>query len=78
MGKLEEALENTGEGGGEGSGGGGLGGMVGSGGVELQEGDRGASPEDQIAGEGTLPEGEGGDSQRPMPTSPQGSDAIPE
>lgn len=79
MGKLEDALENAGEGGGEGAGGGGtLGGMVDSGGVELQEGERGASPEDQIAGEGTLPEGEGGDAQREMPTSPEGADAIPE
>jgi hypothetical protein len=77
MGKLEDALENAGEGGGEG-GGGGLGGMVGSGGVELQEGERGASPEDQIAGEGTLPDDEGGSSERAMPTSPEGADAIPE
>ena len=78
MGKLEEALENADEGGAQGSGGGGLGGMVGSGGVELQEDNAGTSAKDQVAGEGTLPEGEGGEAQRDMPTSPEAKDAIPE
>ncbi|MGH2688430.1 MAG: hypothetical protein ACRDKW_06445 [Actinomycetota bacterium] len=68
MGRLEEALEEAAAGG---STSGGLGAATGSGGVRLQQGNSGSSPEEQIAGEGTLSErsSESGGSGS-MPTSP--------
>lgn len=73
-GPLEEALQDAG--GGTGGGGGGLGAAVSGGGVQLQSGRRGASPEEQIAGEGTLPDEGGRERSRSMPTSPEGAGDI--
>jgi len=66
MGKLEDALEKAGQG----SGGarGGLGGAMRQG-VVLQEGNRGATAEEQIAGQGRVPDQEeSGQEGRTMPT----------
>ncbi len=74
MGKLEDALEESG---GQSSGSGGLGAATGSGGVQLQEENPGTSAEEQIAGEGTLTErssGSGGSGS--MPTSPDRTAGI--
>jgi hypothetical protein len=68
MGKLDDALEEAGqEKGGTASGG--LGAAVTQGGVDLQEDNPGATAEEQIAGEGTLPDqGASGQEGRTMPT----------
>ena len=67
MGKLEDALADAGQESGE-TAGGGLG-TGNQGGAELQKGDSGATAEEQIAGQGTLPDQEGsGQERRTMPT----------
>jgi hypothetical protein len=74
MGRLEEALEKSTSGD---SGTGGLGAAAGPGGVRLQQGQPGSSAEEQIAGEGTLPdEGSKGGGSGSMPTSPDRTAGI--
>lgn len=75
MGRLEEALEEAASGGQPGQGG--LGAATASGGVRLQEGQPGQSPEEQIAGEGTVSgEASEGGASRSMPTSPDRTAGI--
>jgi hypothetical protein len=71
MGKLEDALEKAG-----GGTGGGLGGAIRKG-VELQEGNRGVTAEEQIAGQGGVPDQEGsGQGDRTMPTDTETAEAM--
>ena len=76
MGKLEDALEKAGQSSG-GAAHGGPGGAVGRGGVELQEGNRGATAEEQIAGQDNPPDqGESGQEGRTMPTDTETAEAM--
>ena len=76
MGKLDDALAEASEGSGQ-AGGSGLGGAINQGDVELQGGDRGATAEEQISGEGTLPQQEeSGQKGRTMPTNPETAGAM--
>ena len=75
MGRLEEALEEAASGGQSRQGG--LGAATGSGGVRLQQGQPGSSPEEQIAGDGTLSgEASEGGGSGSMPTSPDRTAGI--
>jgi hypothetical protein len=75
MGKLEDALEKAGQSSG-GPAGGGLGGAVRRG-VELQEGNRGATAEEQIGGQGGVPDQEGsGQEGRTVPTDPETAEVM--
>ena len=76
MGELEDALEQAGQGSGEETGGA-IGRAVRQEGVELQEDNRGATAEEQIAGQDSVPEPEGsGQEGRTMPTDPETADAM--